>query len=106
MVYMEPVHVGINAIIDTWSQGYVEDLLPEQVSRLVDMIKEHVPHTLKWIRANTNEVGIFRCAWRPAACRWTVREKVARRCHAAVPSVDLLFVLFLFGYLHVSALVP
>ena len=56
MVYMEPVHVGVEPIVDTWAAGYILDLIPEQCARVVDMVKEHVPHTLKWLRANASEV--------------------------------------------------
>ena len=56
MVYMEQVHVGLDPLITTWSQGHVEDLLPEQVPRLLEMIRSHVPKVVKWIRANASEV--------------------------------------------------
>lgn len=45
----------------SWSGGYIADLLPEQVDRLVEMISDHVPKLLKWLRAHTNEVPAFCC---------------------------------------------
>jgi dynein heavy chain len=75
MVYMEQVHVGLAPLITTWSQGYVADYLPEMVPRLVEMISEHVPRMLKWMRANTTEVSLPACRmwsrmpFTPRACR-------------------------------------
>ena len=50
------VHVGLDPLITTWSQGHVEDLVPEQLPRLLEMIRSHVPKVLKWLRGNTSEV--------------------------------------------------
>jgi hypothetical protein len=50
------VHVGLDPLITTWSQSYVEDYLPEHVVRLVEMIRSHVPTAIKWLRSNAAEV--------------------------------------------------
>jgi len=55
MVYMEPLHVGNEAIIRTWSTGEIEDLLPDHSPLLLERILSHVPMVLKFLRTSCAE---------------------------------------------------
>ena len=50
MVYMEFVHVGLDAIIETWSHGPIEDLLPEERDRLTALISQIAPQAISFLR--------------------------------------------------------
>lgn len=56
MVFMEPIHVGVLPLVQTWAAGEIADYLPEHVARLVEMISGHLPLVLAFLRGNCREV--------------------------------------------------
>jgi dynein heavy chain len=56
MVYMEPLHVGVSALLDTWAEGEIADLLPEEAPRILGLIRAHVPEALAFLRGSCSEV--------------------------------------------------
>ncbi|KAA0178391.1 hypothetical protein FNF27_00240 [Cafeteria roenbergensis] len=56
MVYQEFIHVGLEAVIDTWSRAEIVDLLPEHAPKIVAMVREHVPAALEFVRSSCREV--------------------------------------------------
>ena len=56
MVFMEPVHVGVLPLVQTWAAGEIADYLPEHVARLVEMISGHLPLVLAFLRGNCREI--------------------------------------------------
>ena len=55
MVYMEPVHVGNDALAQTWAQGEIADLLPDHAQMLLKRVLAHTKPTIKFIRSNCSE---------------------------------------------------
>jgi len=56
MVYQEFIHVGLDAVIDTWSRGQVADRFPDQAEHIVGLVREHVPAAVDFVRASCREV--------------------------------------------------
>ncbi len=56
MVFMEPVHVGVVPLVHSWAAGEIADYLPEHMARLVEMISEHLPTVLSYLRSNCREI--------------------------------------------------
>ena len=61
MVYMEPVHLGWEPIIETWSITFKEDrkkdgAVPPYIINVIDKMKSLFKENLNWLREECKEI--------------------------------------------------
>lgn len=57
MVYMQQLHIGLNARVDAWSQGIsLEQMIPKHAQRLTKLIKHHLPNGMRFVNRECNKL--------------------------------------------------